>query len=74
MVSLFGTNETREEAHTSMIGEGFVKRNMRRGGNQRNRAKKSRKEIAIDAQLAWCKSQIFRIYSVLVRLNNGLHA
>jgi hypothetical protein len=46
MVSLFGTNETREEAHTSMIGEGFVKRNMRRGGNQRNRAKKSRKEIA----------------------------
>src|SRR5260370_23469171 len=31
-------------------------------------------QIAIDAQGAWCKSQIIRVYSVLVRPNNELHA
>jgi hypothetical protein len=29
---------------------------------------------AIDAHRAWCKSQMSRIYSVLLRLNNGPHA
>jgi hypothetical protein len=30
--------------------------------------------IALGASLAWCKSQMSRIYSVLLRLNNGPHA
>jgi hypothetical protein len=30
--------------------------------------------IALGASLTWCKSQMSRIYSVLLRLNNGPHA
>jgi hypothetical protein len=52
-----------------MIGKLFVKSQMR-AGNRRSGIG----QIAIDAQRAWCKSQIFRVYSVLVRLNNGRHA
>jgi hypothetical protein len=49
-----------------MIREGFVKSNLAR--------KRRIAEITIDAPWAWCKSQMIRIYSVLVRLNNGRHA
>jgi hypothetical protein len=34
-------------------------------------AQRIRFQIPIDAQSAWCKSQIARIYSALVRLKNG---